>query len=150
MYIGSLRNLDGAQRQRLVFRMNQLLLGQYHDDDSCGEIESLAISYVGKLKSRQKGDRGPGEKVEVSGGLLDEDEHAGINLKTFRTIEAREGGGVYLCHQVIELLGIPCFLAEQGLWTSAQIEWMLLNLQGTRYRSGRRPYGLKSNPRQRA
>jgi len=130
MYIGSLSNLDASQRQRLVLRINQLLVGQYHVDTPCGEIESLAIGYVGKLKSRQKGDRVSGEKVEVSGGLLDEDEHADINLKTFRTIEALEGGGVHLCHQVIELLGIPCFLADQGLWTSVQIEWMLLNLQG--------------------
>ncbi len=122
--------MDELGRRELVLRMNQLLVGQYQVSACDPEIELLAIRYVGKLKSRQKGHSETGERVEVSGGLLEQDEQASINLKTFETIEARDGGGAWLCHQVIELLGIPSFLSSQGKWTSAQIEWMLLNLQG--------------------
>ncbi len=133
LYIGKLSGLDEGQRRRLVLRMNQLLVGQYHGVEKEAGLEKLAIQFVGKMKSDRKGNRksqsGEGRE-EVRGGLLDQDEHAQINLKSFRTIEVRQGGGAWMCHQVLEILGIPDFLEQQGKWSKVEIEYMLLNLHG--------------------
>ncbi len=130
MYIGSLSGLDVDQRSALVARMEQLLCGQYLSLCLDSEVESLAIQYVGKLKSRQAGHSEVGDGLDVSGGLLESEEHASIDLSTFRTLEGRQGGGSWLIHQVLENLGIKDFLSALESWTPEQVEWMLLNLHG--------------------
>jgi len=130
MYIGSLSGLDGDQRSLLVLRMEQLLTGQYRSLCVDSEVEKLAIHYVGKLKSRQIGHSEAGDRMEVSGGLLGAEEHASIDLSTFRTLEGRQGGSSWLIHQVLERLGIKDFLGSACGLGSEQVEWMLLNLHG--------------------
>ena len=130
MYIGSLSGLDVAQRSALIVRMEQLLCGQYGSLCRDSEVESLAIQYVGKLKSCQAGYSESGDGLNVSGGFLESEEHASIDLSTFRTLEGRQGGSSWFICQVLDLLGIKDFLSAHGSWDSEQVEWMLLNLYG--------------------
>jgi len=130
MYLGSLSSLDSGQRESLIVRMNQLLVGQYHILKVDASVEELAIKYVGQLKSEELGKTARGEKVVVSGGLINSSMPERIDLSTFRPLTGREGGGAWLCHQIIEQLGIPTFLRAQGTRSTKEIEWMLLNLQG--------------------
>jgi len=130
MYIGKLSGVDASGRKQLVLRMNQLVVGQYSVGGVFPEIEALAIGFVGKLKSRQKGHSEAGESVEVNGGILDREEEALIDLRSFRPVSAREGGGAWMVHQVIKQLGLVSFLQAQDNLDAQQIEYMLLNLQG--------------------
>jgi transposase len=129
MYLGKLTKLAEADYPLLLKRIQQLLVGQYHGVSS-EEVERLAIKYVGQLRANQEGNIKGGERVEVEGGLLTEQKLARIDLSSYQPISALEGGGAWLCHQVINLLGIPSFLENENKWTASEIEWMLLNLQG--------------------
>lgn len=129
MYIGKLSTLDSEQRSLLVFRMEQLLCGQYIRICEDAEVERLAVHYVGKLKGLRKGYIASGDGVAVDGGLLSGSVHASIDLSTFHTLSGRQGGGSWLVHQILERLGIRDFLLSCGLG-SDEMDWMLLNLHG--------------------
>jgi len=128
--MGNLSGLDDSDRADLVLRMNQLLVGQYHVGGVSEEIESLSIHFVGKLKSQQQGHSQASDSIKVKGGLIESDEEVQINLKSFRAVSAREGGGAWMVHQVIEQLGLVSFLQAQQDLSTRDLEYMLLNLQG--------------------
>lgn len=129
MYIGKLSGLDCDARQALLVRMEQLLCGQYLHVCKDADIECLAISYVGKLKALESDYAERGIALSVGGGMLDDDEHASINLSTFRTLESRQSGGSWLVHQILERLGLRDFLLSCGK-AAVEVDWMLLNLHG--------------------
>ncbi|MGB0864214.1 MAG: IS1634 family transposase [Saprospiraceae bacterium] len=129
LYLGNLKEIGSSNHGLLLKRIQQLLAGQYHSVSSDSLVEDLAIKYVGKLKGCSKEYFGK-KDLSVKGGLLAKQELGRIDLQSFRPISALEGGGCWLCHQIIEQLGIPAFLRSKGKWTGAEIELMLLNLQG--------------------
>ena len=129
MYIGKLSGLDSSGREILLIRMEQLLCGQYLHVCRDARLESLAITYVGKLKALESDYAERGIDLSVRGGMLDSDEHASINLSTFRTLESRQSGGSWLVHQILERLGVRDFLLSCGK-DATEVDWMLLNLHG--------------------
>lgn len=130
LYLGKLPRLNGSQRKELVLRISQILVGQYYAVNPDSEVEKLAAHFAGKLKNKERAAGAPVGVTGSTGGMLTEEEDTSIDLNTFRPLEGREGGGAWMCHQIIEQLGIPIFLKEQGVWSSKEIEWMLLNLHG--------------------
>ncbi len=129
IYLGNLSEIEEEQHGVLLKRIQQLLVGQYHVISADKQVEKLAIGYSGQLKNISRGeDKGKG--ISVRGGLLEKRELASIDLSSYEPLTAHEGGGAWMCHQVIKMLGIPDFLREQKKWSESEIEWMLLNLQG--------------------
>lgn len=129
IYLGNLSDIEEIQHRGLLKRIQQLLVGQYHVVVEDENLEQLAIKYAGQLKSMEQ-ELGAGKAVKVEGGLLQKEALASIDLSSYQPLSALQGGGAWLCHQVINKLKIPKFLEAQNKWTASEIEWMLLNLQG--------------------
>ena len=90
LYIGKLSGLTASDRSTLVVRMEQLLVGQYHVPSSDAKIESLAIEYVGKLRSLNRGGHSTDDSVKVEGGLVSPSLEVQINLWSFQTLEVED------------------------------------------------------------
>lgn len=130
LYLGNLSSISLSEQKDLLHRIQQLQVGQYHAVSKNPEVERLAIKYGGELEGiKHKKEKGAGS-LEVSGGVLEKEELAKIDLNSYKVISALEGGGSWLSHQAINMLGLPGFLKDQGKWSGSEIEWMLLNLQG--------------------
>lgn len=130
LYLGTLSGLDMAGRAMLVMRLETLLMYRYDSALEDTAIESLAVSIVGKLYSRQSGHSEAGEEIWASGGEMGEILDERISLGSLRQVRVREMGASWTCWQAIEHLGIRKFLTGQSGWSEADAEVLLMNLMG--------------------
>jgi transposase len=131
LYLGSLKGLNEEQRSALVERIECLLLHRYDSGGSMDEIESLAVSFVGKYYSRESGHSESGERLLHSGGDVRwAEEEERIILASHRSLRVREIGGEWLCWQAIAELGIRTFLEGKCGWSHEEADVLLMNLLG--------------------
>jgi len=124
---GSLPELSVEKHKALSDRIEQLINNQLDIlSGACldEEVEELSQYFYRKLIKKQL------EKVPVETVKTGNKEIAEVDLNSFESVDSKEIGGEWLCHQAFEELGLAGFLSARLGFNNNEAALSLLSLTG--------------------
>lgn len=125
--LGSLVNLATEKHKALAARIKQLISNQLDilsDSGIDDQVEEHAQYFFRKLVKKQL-KSAPAESKKP--GIK---EIAEVDLNSFETVDSKEIGGEWLCHQAFEELGLDGFISNHLGFNSNEVAISMLSLTG--------------------
>lgn len=125
--LGSLVNLATEKHKALSDRIKQLVSNQLDilsDSGIDDQVEEHAQYFFRKLVKKQlKSAHAESKKPGIK-------EIAEVDLNSFETVDSKEIGGEWLCHQAFEELGLDGFISNHLGFNSNEVAISMLSLTG--------------------
>jgi transposase len=125
--LGSLAGLSVGKHKDLAIRIEQLIDNQldiFPEACSYEEVEELAQYFYRKLIKKQLENTAAAIEKTVNKEIVE------VDLSSFETVDSKEIGGEWLCHQAFEELGLGDFLSANLGFNNNEIALCLLSLTG--------------------
>jgi len=125
--LGSLPELSVEKHKALADRIEQLINNQLDILSGAGldeEVEELSQYFYRKLIKKQL------ENLPVETEKAGNKEIAEVDLNSFKSVDSKEIGGEWLCHQAFEELGLAGFLSAHLGFNNNEVALSLLSLTG--------------------
>lgn len=123
--LGSLATLPAEKHKALADRMDQLISNQldiFSDVETDSLVEEYAQYYFRKLAQKQL------ELCPAESNRPDHKEIVEVDLNSFETLDSRQIGGEWLCHQALEELGLASFVSTELGFNSNEVAISMLSL----------------------